>query len=228
MPRMTNHLRIAGRASCLVVGACVILFGLSRGIGTNLLFSAEPNGRQNLLIPYEQRVISVDEQHSQRVANMREDVPPGFQPWWDQYLDRPLWDSDHALTIDVEALVLGAMMHSPKVLALSTIPEIQKTEICAAQAAFDPAPSWKANSYAPVKPRPLFSRPAATAPPRRGTGIRTGITAAEYGGKQTWAGSSRYPRNLAWMTITPLFTSLTGLFIRKDHPGLRSHIPNLC
>ena len=95
-------------------------------------------GVRDLLIPYEQRVISVDEQHSQRVANMQEDVPPGFQPWWDQYLDRPLWDSDHALTIDVEALVLGAMMHSPKVLALSTIPEIQKTEICTAQAAFDP------------------------------------------------------------------------------------------
>ena len=32
------------------------------------------------------------------------------------YWDRPLWDLDRALTIDVEGLVLGAMKFSPKVL----------------------------------------------------------------------------------------------------------------
>jgi outer membrane protein TolC len=64
-------------------------------------------------------------------------IPAGFQPWWNQYTDRPLWKSSHPLTIEVEELVLGAMQYSPKVLALSTIPEIQKTEIVVAEAAFD-------------------------------------------------------------------------------------------
>ncbi len=134
----TNHLIIAYRASRLVVSMCAIFLCLSCGKKSNVLFSAEPSGRQDLLIPYEQRMTSVDEQHSQQMANIQQDIPPGFQPWWNQYLDRPLWDSDRALTIDVETLVLGAMKHSPKVLAMSTVPEIQKTEICAAQAVFDP------------------------------------------------------------------------------------------
>ncbi len=134
----TNHQKIAYRASCLVVSLCAIILCLSSDEKSNVLFSAEPSARQELLNPYEQRMASVDEQHSQRMAQIQQDIPPGFEPWWNQYLDRPLWDSDRALTIDVEGLVLGAMKFSPKVLALSTIPEIQKTEICAAQAAFDP------------------------------------------------------------------------------------------
>ena len=138
MPPMINHLKTARLAIRLLVGAFTIFLCLSYGKTSNTALSAEPSGRQDLLNPYEQRMVSVDEQHSQRLAGTQQAVPPGFQPWWDQYLDRPLWGPDHPLTVDVETLVLGAMMHSPKVLALSTIPEIQKTEICVAQAAFDP------------------------------------------------------------------------------------------
>jgi outer membrane protein len=134
----TNHQKTANRGNCLIAGVFAIFLCLSCDKNSNVLFSAETSGRQDLLNPYEQRMISVDEQHSQRMAHIQQEIPSGFQPWWNQYLDRPLWNSDHALSIDVEALVLGAMKHSPKVLALSTIPEIQKTEVCAAQAVFDP------------------------------------------------------------------------------------------
>jgi outer membrane protein len=135
---MADALHNAPRATYLAVGVLLLFLVLPYAEKSNALLAEDNKSRQELLIPYEQRVASVDEQHSQRMSNTQEEIPPGFQPWWTQYLDRPLWGSDRALTIDVETLVVGAMKHSPKVLALSTIPEIQKTEICAAQAAFDP------------------------------------------------------------------------------------------
>jgi outer membrane protein TolC len=135
---MADSLKNAPHPTGLVAGIMMVLLIFPCGQDLNALFAGETNSRQGLLVPYEQRVASVDEQHSQWMANTQQDIPPGFQPWWSQYLDRPLWDSDRALTIDVEALVLGAVKHSPKVLALSTVPEIQKTEICVAQATFDP------------------------------------------------------------------------------------------
>ena len=138
MPAISNHPRTAfplnpdgcrhlGRFSCLPYGR-----------ESGAILGEETSSRQALIIPYEQHVASVDEQHSLRMANTQQDIPPGFQPWWSPYVERPLWDSSRALAIDVEALVLGAMKHSPKVLALSTIPEIRKTEIVDAQATFDP------------------------------------------------------------------------------------------
>ncbi len=138
-------MKTAYLASCLIAGIWVVFLGLSCVGKNNAVLAEESTSRQELLTPYEQRVTSVDEQHSLRMANAQQNIPLGFQPWWNQYLDRPLWDSDHILTIDVEALILGAMQHSPKVLALSTIPEIQRTEICAAQAAFDPRAFLESN-----------------------------------------------------------------------------------
>jgi outer membrane protein TolC len=135
---VTNHLNAACRAGRLLIGACAVSIVLSCDGMPKAAFSAEPSGRQELILPYEHRVISVDEQHSQRMADIHQDIPPAYRPWWNQYVDRPLWDTDRALKIDVQSLVLGAMRFSPKVLALSMIPEIQKTEICAAQAVFDP------------------------------------------------------------------------------------------
>jgi outer membrane protein TolC len=133
----TNHQKTAYSTGCLAAGILVFFLILAEDQKTNALFADEPTGRQELLIPYEQRLNSVDEQQSVRMAKIQPVIPEGFQPWWNQYADRPLWESSHPLTIEVEALVLGAMKYSPKVLALSTIPEIQKTEIVVAEAAFD-------------------------------------------------------------------------------------------
>ncbi|MGW8257855.1 MAG: TolC family protein [Thermoguttaceae bacterium] len=90
-----------------------------------------------MLIPYEQRVQSVDEQNSLRMAKTQEEIPLGFEPWWNQYVFKPLWGNSRALTIDVPSLMFGAMRHSPKVLALSVIPEIAQTNVAEAAATFD-------------------------------------------------------------------------------------------
>jgi outer membrane protein TolC len=137
-PAMTNLLKTPFRLTWMAVSVWAIFALLPCVEESGNLIAQENISRQELLLPYEQRVASVDEQHNQQMANMQQNVPPGFQPWWSQYVDRPLCESSRGLTINVEALVLGAMMHSPKVLALSAIPEIRKTEICEAEAIFDP------------------------------------------------------------------------------------------
>jgi outer membrane protein TolC len=121
----------------IVVFAFVVFLVLTYGQISSVLLAQDTMSRQQLLFPYEQRMASVDEQHSIRMAKTQQEIPPGFQPWWSPYQERPLWQSSRALAIDIETLVLGTMKYSPKVLALSTIPEIRKTDITEAQALFD-------------------------------------------------------------------------------------------
>jgi outer membrane protein len=134
MPKTSNRSKAALRLAETMAGIVGILFFIS---GRGDLWGQDTFSRQSLLIPYEQRVASVDDQHGLRMANVRQEIPSGYLPWWSEYLERPLWDSSRSLTVDVEALVLGSIQHSPKVMALSAIPEIRKAEIVEAQAAFD-------------------------------------------------------------------------------------------
>ena len=138
MPTTSTRPRLIPQPTLMVVGLFVVFWMLSNISDNNIVLAQETASRQALMAPYEQRVASVDDQHSQRMAGMTETIPSGFQPWWNQFIDRPLDESSRALTVDVEALVLGAMKCSPRVLALSMVPEIRKTDITEAQAAFDP------------------------------------------------------------------------------------------
>jgi len=131
--RPINVSRATWLVSCLV---CVFLV-ISCGSGPSAVGGEETSGRQSLMIPYEQRVVSIDEQHSMRMVNTAQEIPPAFVPWWSEYLERPLWEPTQALTVDVESLVVGAVKCSPKVLALSMTPEIRKAEIVEAEARFD-------------------------------------------------------------------------------------------
>lgn len=138
MHAISNHPKTGFRTFQIAIGILAVFLVVPYGQESAAVLGQEPACRQSLLMPYEQHVASVDEQHSLRMSNTQVNIPQGFQPWWSQYLERPLWESSRALTIDVETLVVGAIRNSPKVLALSTIPEIRQTEIAVAEATFDP------------------------------------------------------------------------------------------
>src|SRR3972149_1824258 len=92
-PAMSNHLKIALHVTWLIVGVMVVFPVLHGDQNSHALLAEEIRCRQSLLIPYEQHVASVDEQHALRMANTPQEIPPGFQPWWSQWMEGPLWES---------------------------------------------------------------------------------------------------------------------------------------
>jgi outer membrane protein len=95
------------------------------------------NSRSNLLIPYEQRVASLEADRVQLAGRVPDWIPADFQPWWGRLLAQSLRDSTHRIPVDVQGLVMGAIRHSPKVMAISRIPEIRRTAVGEAMANFD-------------------------------------------------------------------------------------------
>jgi outer membrane protein TolC len=67
-------------------------------------------------------------------------LPAGFTPWWQDHLDQSCRVRSSPFTVDVDALVVAALQHSPYVIAVGTEPQIRQTAICEEVAEFD----WRA------------------------------------------------------------------------------------
>ncbi len=128
--------RIAFNRAWLSVYA-LLAAALLGELGGVSAFADENGNRLNLLGPYENRISAVDEQHSIISETSQSSIPDDFSPWWAKETNVPLRKTSRALTIDIQSLVVGAMEHSPKVQAIKLTPEIRKTEIVEADAAFD-------------------------------------------------------------------------------------------
>ena len=60
-----------------------------------------------------------------------------FVPWWQPHVARPMRSSSKPLTVDLEALIASALIHSAEVHVFSELPLIRDTSIIEADAAFD-------------------------------------------------------------------------------------------
>jgi outer membrane protein TolC len=108
--------------------------------------SAPPQGRgqpppeparANLLIPHEGRISALDAEQARRTLTAPREMPPDFQPWWSGYVASPLLPYRRPFCVGLESLVVEALQYSPKVRAMSMTPEIRRTAVAEALAAFD-------------------------------------------------------------------------------------------
>lgn len=67
-------------------------------------------------------------------------LPPGFTPWWQDLMIQSVRARSNPFAVNVDALTLAALQHSPYVIAVSTDPAIRQTLICEEVAEFD----WRA------------------------------------------------------------------------------------
>ncbi len=67
-------------------------------------------------------------------------LPPGFTPWWQDLMIQSVRARSNPFAVNVDALTLAALQHSPYVIAVSTDPQIRQTLVCEEVAEFD----WRA------------------------------------------------------------------------------------
>ena len=91
-----------------------------------------------MLLPYEQRVASLQAEQVQAAGKAPDSIPADFQPWWVRDMSGRLRDATQPISIDIQNLVIGAIQHSPKIAAIRCTPEIRRTAIAEADATFDP------------------------------------------------------------------------------------------
>lgn len=60
-------------------------------------------------------------------------------PWWTTHASQPILGAPNIRQIDLDTLLIAALHHSPRVLAIADAPLIRETAIVEAAAAFDPA-----------------------------------------------------------------------------------------
>lgn len=64
-------------------------------------------------------------------------LPPDFLPWWQEPAARPLHEPDPNVQMDVDSVLLGTLMYSPKVQILRDAPLVRRSEVQQAEARFD-------------------------------------------------------------------------------------------
>ena len=127
-------------SSCCWLPAATVM---SAPAYTSHCFAQEccPTSRGNLLVPYEQRVANLEAEQVQ--TSKTPDYYSGrFRALVDRPLERLARDSTRPITVDIQGLVLGAMQHSPKIKAISSVPEIHRTAIIEADATFATAQAF--------------------------------------------------------------------------------------
>lgn len=67
------------------------------------------------------------------------ELPLGFAPWWEKEVTRPLRPTPAPLYVSVDNVILGTLMYSPQVRAMTDVPLIRQTQVPLAQSRFDPA-----------------------------------------------------------------------------------------
>lgn len=66
-----------------------------------------------------------------------EEIPSGFQPWWQSVMSNRLQAGTNPATIDLENLIVRTLSNSAQVKVFSDLPLIRQTAIVEADAAFD-------------------------------------------------------------------------------------------
>ncbi len=93
------------------------------------------------LAPFRQRADTYPEREwYQLPKGTAEALPPGYQPWWNRQLADPMRAGSNPLSVGVHSLVVGALAHSPDVLAVYADVSGRQTAIAKAYGDFD----WRA------------------------------------------------------------------------------------
>jgi outer membrane protein TolC len=100
-----------------------------------------PNGQDSgELAPYWHRTHQTTADDVTPCVTIDAPLPPGFTPWWQDLMVQSVRVRSNPFSVNVDALTLAALQHSPYVIAVTTDPQIRQTLICEEVAEFD----WRA------------------------------------------------------------------------------------
>lgn len=97
-----------------------------------------PIPAEAFLVPYLQRAADYSDRVDLDLSKGGlQELPKDFAPWWNAIVNRQMRTGSETLSVNIEALVISAIEHSPQVTALRIDPRIRETVIVEEDAAFD-------------------------------------------------------------------------------------------
>ena len=114
----------------------------------------------------EQIIAPLPDQHLKPLRPTELDlaIPSNWQPWWRSTAKEPLLGRPGRLNLDLDAVVLGSLVHSAQIKVLRDVPAIRQTAIAEAHAQFD-VQSFVESKFADTS-EPVGSTLTTGGPPR--------------------------------------------------------------